>query len=80
MTKDLELNDLVFNFQMRSRAEGYDEGYKVGYREGYDDAIQRGSAYERIAIARQLLANGMDIPEIARLTRVREDWLESQLP
>jgi len=80
MTKDSKQSDLVFTFQMRSRAEGYDEGYKVGYRDGYDDAIQRGSAYERISIARRLLSSGMAHPEIARITRVRLDWLENQIP
>ncbi len=80
MTEDLELSDEVIAFQLRSRAEGFEEGYKEGFRRGYDEAIQRGSAYERISIARKLLKTSLSIRDIAHLTRVREDWLETQDP
>ena len=64
MTLDMEIEDMKRRTAIRERAKGKAEGRKEGKAEGLKE--------RSVEIARDMLADGMDIRKIARLTKLSE--------
>ena len=69
MTLDMEIEDMKRRTAIRKRAKGKAEGKAEGRKEGKAAGLKERS----VEIARDMLADGMDIRKVARFTKLSEE-------
>ena len=65
MTLDMEIEDMKCRTAIRERAKGKAEGRQEGKADGLKE--------RSVEIARDMLADGMDIRKVARFTKLSEE-------
>ena len=70
MTLDMEIQDMKRRIAIRERAKGLKEGRKIGKAEGRKEGIKEGRKEYTIEIAKNLLAEGVDIDKVVRITKL----------
>ena len=66
MTLDMEIQDMKKRIAKREREKGKQEGLKVGKQEG----LKAGKQERTLEIAKAMLADGMEISRVAKLTNL----------
>lgn len=66
------MRNVLENAKEEAHYEGVEEGMRKGLAEGMEKGIEKGRNEERVAIARQLLANGLTKDMIMSVTNISE--------
>jgi len=73
--------DLILRDIYQYRKEGYEEGFKESFKEGFEDGVQQafaaGEQAKAMAIARGMLAEGVSVSFVEKVTGLSRSVIES---
>ena len=56
-----------------ARKDGFEDGINKGIEQGIEKGIEKGAEQKEISIVKNLLASGMEVEKISRITEIPED-------
>ena len=60
-------------FKREGYESGFEDGINKGIEQGIEKGIEKGAEQKEISIVKNLLASGMEVEKISRITEIPED-------